>query len=174
MPAILSDRSIAVSPARCSIDQLVHSCTPITKRTPGTEIVTGPDRSVSCPDRAWDEHTRWRQIAVNQQRTLWTKRTVVLAHPPGRSEPGRSGYAQNIRLIAPHQGEYGAYKEHSVDVVDIAILPPSVEKGIFRDRDLRTIEHGRLRLAQLMVDQKRNSLHSCRSRCIDWKPIPAD
>jgi hypothetical protein len=44
--------------------------------------------------------------------------------------------------MSVHGTETSAYEEHSVDVVDISVLPATVEEGIFWDRNLWAVEYG--------------------------------
>ena len=69
--------------------------------------------------------------------------------------------------------EISAYEEHSVDVVDISVLPATVEEGIFWYCDFGTVEYGWLSSAVSLTFQTQScSPHSCHSRCTDSKQIP--
>jgi len=70
--------------------------------------------------------------------------------------------------------EISAYEEHPVDIVNISVLPATVEEGVFWDCDFGTVEYRWLSLAvYLTFDIWSCSPHSCRSRCTGSKQIPA-
>lgn len=79
---------------------------------------------------------------------------VSLAYLHDGSKPGQSGYAIYISLAVVSSEDCAAYKEHSIDVVDIAIFPSSVEEGVFWYSDLRAVEYGWLSSADQLCRSK--------------------
>lgn len=138
MPAMFSDKSMAVSPARCSI----WSALPSSEEgllTPCTQIVPSPTLSAFCHDVRGDIPDSSKSLRPSKECTRkdeWSFRRIFTV-----DESLSSLVVLNESAGCPSK-KISAHEEHSVDIVDISVFPATVEESVFWDCDFRTVEYG--------------------------------
>jgi hypothetical protein len=122
---MFSDKSMAVSPARCSADQLRFQ-SEVGVLTPCTQIVASPTLSASATiqDTRGDVPDGTKSLRTCEERPgkhEWSFRCIF---------PINEGLSSLVVLNESAgwpSKETSAYEEHSVNIVDISVLPAPVE-----------------------------------------------